>query len=139
MPGLDGFMLLVLALEATLGKGTLADEVKGVLNVAAFCAFVYAFSTVLCSDLEAMGPTGRALATPIAAAGKAVAAGLPGLLLGLTVGQLVLSPTRTYAPVVKAVLDAVPVRARSGRFSALRSFHSEPVLHCAFVWGARGP
>jgi phosphoribosylformylglycinamidine cyclo-ligase len=27
---------------------------------------------------------------------------------GLTVGQLVLSPTRTYAPVVKAVLDAVP-------------------------------
>ena len=90
MPGLDGFMLLVLALEATLGKGTLADEVKGGLNVAAFCAFVYAFSTVLCSDLEAMGPTGRALATPIAAAGKAVTVGLPGLLLGLTVGQLVL-------------------------------------------------
>ena len=27
---------------------------------------------------------------------------------GLTVGQLVLSPTRTYAPVVKAVLDAIP-------------------------------
>ena len=27
---------------------------------------------------------------------------------GLTVGKLVLSPTRTYAPVVKAVLDAVP-------------------------------
>lgn len=27
---------------------------------------------------------------------------------GLTIGQLVLSPTRTYAPVVKAVLDAVP-------------------------------
>ena len=27
---------------------------------------------------------------------------------GLTVGQLVLSPTRTYAPVVKAMLDTVP-------------------------------
>ena len=27
---------------------------------------------------------------------------------GLTVGKLVLSPTRTYAPVVKAVLDALP-------------------------------
>ena len=27
---------------------------------------------------------------------------------GLTVGKLVLSPTRTYAPVVKALLDTVP-------------------------------
>jgi len=27
---------------------------------------------------------------------------------GLTVGKLVLSPTRTYAPVVKAVLDSIP-------------------------------
>jgi membrane-associated protease RseP (regulator of RpoE activity) len=97
LPGLDGFMLLVLALEATLGKGALADEVKGGLNVAAFCAFVYAFSAVLCSDLEAMGPSGRALATPIAAAGKAVAAGLPALLLGLTAGQLVLKQAEQSA------------------------------------------
>ena len=94
---LYGFMLLVLALEATLGKGALADEVKGGLNVAAFCAFVYAFSAVLCSDLEAMGPSGRALATPIAAAGKAVAAGLPALLLGLTAGQLVLKQAEQSA------------------------------------------
>ena len=36
---------------------------------------------------------------------------------GLTVGQLVLSPTRTYAPVVKAVLDAIP---RSGTFVCAR-------------------
>ena len=79
-------MLLVLALEATLGKGALADELKGGLNFAAFCAFVYAFATVLSSDLNAIGPAGRALATPIAAAGKAVAVGLPGFLF---VGQLV--------------------------------------------------
>ena len=82
-------MLLVLALEATLGKGALADEVKSGLNLAAFCAFVYAFATVLSSDLNAIGPAGLALATPIAAAGKAVAVGLPGVLFGLTVGQLV--------------------------------------------------
>ena len=82
-------MLLVLALEATLGKGTLADEVKGGLNVAAFCAFAFAFSAVLSSDLEALGPAGSALAAPIAAAGKAVAGGLPAILLGLAVGQRV--------------------------------------------------
>ena len=44
-------MLLVLALEATLGKGALADEVKGGLNFAAFCAFVYAFATVLACSI----------------------------------------------------------------------------------------
>ena len=67
------------------------------LNVAALCAFAWAFSAVLCSDLEAIGPAGRALAMPISAAGRAVAAGLPGLLLGLAIGQLVLAQSEQSA------------------------------------------
>jgi phosphoribosylformylglycinamidine cyclo-ligase len=38
---------------------------------------------------------------------------------GMTVGKLVLSPTRTYAPVVKAVLDLIPRE------------HIHGVVHCS--------
>jgi len=42
---------------------------------------------------------------------------------GMTVGKLVLSPTRTYAPVVKAMLDTLPRSSIHGR--GLHSFTLE--------------
>ena len=89
LPGLDGFQLLVLALEASLGR-RLRDEVKSGLNFAALLVFIYAFSSALYSDLQGLGPVGKALAVPISAAGKLAAGGLPGLVFGALIAQLLL-------------------------------------------------
>ena len=80
----------MLSLEASLGR-KLRDEIKSALNLAALLVFASTFASVLSSDLQAMGPVGQALATPLSAAGKLASGGLPGLLIGLVLSQLLLS------------------------------------------------
>ena len=45
---------------------------------------------MLYSDLQGLGPVGKALAVPISAAGKVAAGGLPGLVFGALIAQLLL-------------------------------------------------
>ena len=84
LPGLDGWQLLILAIE-TAARKPLPESAKEGANAIAGLLFFFAFSRVLLSDVTAAGggPTMQALGAPGGALGNAVKEYGPSVAIGI--------------------------------------------------------